>query len=134
MVLLHRSHTSFKFRIYFQMFISTSKSFFYITDIHIYLILETLLYFNYYELVLSFKVSFDNWFNFQDIKYGLSSYKQNCFFLKEKYGQDNYYAQFLSYEIFNKKSFFAVVLWIVPTCSIWLHLFIDAYVKNCIIF
>ena len=56
------------------MFKSTSKSFFCITGIQIYLILETL-YFNYYELVLSFKVSFDNWFNFQDIKYGLSSYK-----------------------------------------------------------
>lgn len=66
------------------MFKSTSKSFFCITDIQIYLIIETLLYFNYYELVLSFKVSFDKWFNFQDIKYGLSSYKQSCFFFLKR--------------------------------------------------
>lgn len=65
------------------MFKSTKEIIFCITDIQIYLILETLLYFNYYELVLSFKVSFDNWFNFQDIKYGLSSYKQAAFFLRE---------------------------------------------------
>lgn len=35
---------------------------------------------------------------------------RTAFFFKEKYGQDNYYTQFLSYEIFNKKSFFGVVL------------------------